>query len=211
MTDKTITLTEAEFDAKIAEAVDGLKAKNTELLGELKKLKKGSAVDPAEVEKLEATIEELKGKLTTAEKSAKIATKEVETVRKQLESESSFNQRLLVDNGLTEALTKNGVVHPVHLKAAKALLEKSIKIDADGENKVAKLGDKLLADAIKEWAGSDEGKHFVAAPGHAGGGAAGGNSGNGGAGAAKGKVDGSPNERAEYFASKFDFSATTAR
>lgn len=203
-----IELTAEELDAKIAEAVDGLKAKNAELLAEVKKYKKGQTVDPAEVEKLESQIAELQGKLTTAEKAAKIATKEVDTVRKQLESESAFNQRLLVDNGLTDALTKNGVTNPVHLKAAKALLAQGIKIEADGENRVAKFGDKPLADAIKEWAGSDEGKHFVAAPGNAGGGAAGSKSGNGGAGAGKGKADGTPQERAEYFANKFDFSAT---
>ncbi len=203
-----IELTAEELDAKIAEAVDGLKAKNAELLAEVKKYKKGQTVDPAEVDKLESQIAELQGKLTTAEKAAKIATKEVDTVRKQLESESAFNQRLLVDNGLTDALTKNGVTNPVHLKAAKALLAQGIKIEADGENRVAKFGDKPLADAIKEWAGSDEGKHFVAAPGNAGGGAAGSKSGNGGAGAGKGKADGTPQERAAYFASKFDFSAT---
>ena len=209
MTDKKIELTEAELDAKIAEAVEGLKTKNQELLAEVKKYKKGQAVDPSEVDKLETTIADLQSKLTTAEKAARIATKDLDTVRKQLETESAFNQRLLVDNGLTEALTKNGVTNPVHLKAAKALLaSQGIKIDADGENRVAKLGDKLLADAIKEWASSDEGKHFVAAPGNAGGGAAGSKSGNGGAGAGKGKADGTPQERAEYFANKFDFSAT---
>ena len=171
-------------------------------------MKKGRDIDPAEIQALESERDELRSKLTAAEKAAKIATKDAETIRKQLESESSFNQRLLVDNGLTEALTKNGVTNPVHLKAAKALLMQGIKVELDGDNRVAKMGDKLLTEAITEWASGDEGKHFVAAPGNAGGGAAGGGAGNGGAGAAKGKLDGSPAERAAYFAGKYDFSAT---
>lgn len=204
----TIEITQEELDAKIAEAVDGLRQKNEQLLGEVKKLKKGRDIDPAEIQALESERDELRSKLTAAEKAAKIATKDAETIRKQLESEASFNQRLLVDNGLTEALTKNGVTNPVHLKAAKALLMQGIKVELDGDNRVAKMGDKPLTDAITEWASGDEGKHFVAAPGNAGGGAAGGGAGNGGAGAAKGKLDGSPAERAAYFAGKYDFSAT---
>lgn len=204
----TIEITQEELDAKIAEAVEGLRQKNEQLLGEVKKLKKGRDIDPAEIQALESERDELRSKLTAAEKAAKIATKDAETIRKQLESEASFNQRLLVDNGLTEALTKNGVTNPVHLKAAKALLMQGIKVELDGDNRVAKMGDKLLTEAITEWASGDEGKHFVAAPGNAGGGAAGGGAGNGGAGAAKGKVDGSPAERAAYFAGKYDFSAT---
>lgn len=204
----TIEITQEELDAKIAEAVDGLRQKNEQLLGEVKKLKKGRDIDPAEIQALESERDELRSKLTAAEKAAKIATKDAETIRKQLESEASFNQRLLVDNGLTEALTKNGVTNPVHLKAAKALLMQGIKVELDGDNRVAKMGDKPLTDAITEWANGDEGRHFVAAPGNAGGGAAGGGAGNGGAGAAKGKVDGSPAERAAYFAGKYDFSAT---
>jgi NurA-like 5'-3' nuclease len=204
----TIEITQDELDARIAEAVEGLRQKNEQLLGEVKKLKKGRDIDPGELQALESERDELRSKLTAAEKAAKIATKDAETIRKQLESESSFNQRLLVDNGLTEALTKNGVTNPVHLKAAKALLMQGIKVELDGENRVAKMGDKLLTEAITEWASGDEGKHFVAAPGNAGGGAAGGGAGNGGAGAAKGKLDGSPAERAAYFAGKYDFSAT---
>ena len=48
---------------------------------------------------------------------------------------------------------------------------------ADGENRKAMMGDKAVSDAIKEWAGSEAGKKFVAAPVNSGGGAPGGSGG----------------------------------
>jgi hypothetical protein len=44
----------------------------------------------------------------------------------------------------------------------------------EGEERKALIGDKPLPDYIKEWAGSDVGKKFVAAPANSGGGAGGG-------------------------------------
>jgi hypothetical protein len=61
----------------------------------------------------------------------------------------------------------------VHQKAAMAMLASGVQIAAEGETRIAKLGDKALADAVKEWASGDEGKHFVAAPANGGGGAPG--------------------------------------
>ena len=60
------------------------------------------------------------------------------------------------------------------------MLSSQVAVTADGETRVAKIGDKALSDAITEWAKGDEGKHFVAAAHNSGGGAAGG----GGAGGA---------------------------
>jgi len=108
----------------------------------------------------------------------------------------------LVDNGLVSELTKAGVTNPYHLKAAQALLKSQVQLVQDGETKLAKVGDKNLPDFVKEWANGDEGKHFVAAKQNAGGGANGGQG--GGAAGILGKVDGSPAERAAYFAQKFN-------
>lgn len=183
MSDK-IELTEKELADKIKAAVEestsGLSRKNQELLTELKEARKGKQYNAEDVAKLEETIESLQGELSKMSKEHKAALKAAETATKALEAEQMAVQRLVVDNGLTEALTKSGVTNPVHLKAAKALLASGIKLDQDGENRVAKMGDKPLADAIKEWAAGDEGKHFVQAQQNSGGGAAGG-SGKGGA------------------------------
>jgi hypothetical protein len=183
----------------VEEATAPLVAKRDELLAEVKKARKGQQIDPETVAKLEDEIERLKGDLTTANKAAKTATTDAEKARKALESAEGFTQKLLVDNGLTDALTKAGVTNPVHLKAAKSMLAGQVQIVADGDNKVAKVGEKALAEFAAEWAKGDEGKHFVAAPANGGGGSQGG----GGAPSnIKGKLDGTEQERAAYFASK---------
>jgi len=60
------------------------------------------------------------------------------------------------------------------LDGAKALIERHVKIESDGDNRVAKVGDKALKDYVTEWAGSDIGKNYVAAPANSGGGGQGG-------------------------------------
>ena len=67
--------------------------------------------------------------------------------------------------------------NPAHLKATQAMLRGQVQIVADGDKRIAKVGDKALKDFVKEWAAGDEGKHFVQAPGNAGGGASGGSGG----------------------------------
>lgn len=191
----------AAIKAAVEEATNGLAAKNKELLAELKEARKGKQVSPEDLDKLEIQIDELKGQLTDAQKAAKNALKESESAKKALADAEGFTQRLLVDNGLTEALAKAGVTNPVHLKAVKSMLSGQVQVVAEGDAKVAKVGDKALTDFVNEWAKGDEGKFFVAAPNNNGGGAGGSSS--GGGGQAKGKIDGTDEERAAYFGSKF--------
>lgn len=168
----------AEVKAMIADAVEeateGLANKNRELLADLRKAKAGKNIDPADIEKLESQIDSLKAELTTAQKAANTATKQAEDAAKALQAESGFTQKLLIENGLAAELTKNGVTNAVNLKAAQSMLKDGVKVVIDGDARVAKVGDKALSDYIKEWAGSDEGKHFVSAPLNGGGGAIGG-------------------------------------
>lgn len=205
----TIDVNSQEFKDAVQAAVDaateGLAAKNRELLGEVKKLKRGAEIDPAEVAALESQIDTLKADLTKAQKEAKAFAKQAEDNAKALESESGFTRSLLVEQALTSELMSAGVKNPAHLKAAKALLKSDVQVITDGDQRVAKIGDKALKDYVKEWAAGDDGKHFVSADQNSGGGAGGG-SGAGGAGSVKGKIDGSESERAAYFASKYDFS-----
>lgn len=157
--------------AAVTEATEGLKAKNTELLGKLQKAKSGQQIDPSDYAALEAERDALQGKLADANKALGKATKDVEAANKRAATAEGATSQLLVDNGLNEALAKAGVTNPVHIKAAKAMLGSQVQIVADGENRVAKVGDKALSDFITEWAGSDEGKHFVAPSSTAGDGA----------------------------------------
>ena len=160
---------QAKIDAAVEEAIEGLKKKNSELLAEVKKFKKGD-FDPAEIEKLENLADDLKTKLSAAEKQLKITTKELETTKAGLAAESKFTQGLLIENGLSAALTAVGVPKEF-LKAAQSMLKAGAVVVADGENRVAKVGDKPLSDFVKEWAATDEGKHFISAAGNSGGGA----------------------------------------
>jgi len=165
---------QAEIDAMIEAATGGLKSKNTELLAELKKARKSAEITPEQLSEVEAERDKLQSDLQAAHKLVKDATKAAETASKALEQESGFTQELLIDNGLVGELTKHGVTNTVHLKAAQAMLRQGVQIVADGDNRVAKVGDKALSEYVKEWTSSDEGKHFVSAANNSGGGAAGG-------------------------------------
>lgn len=169
----------------IEEATGPLVEKNKELLGELKKARKSAEITPEQLAEVEGERDKLQGELAVAQKAVKAATAAAETAAKALQDESGFTQRLLVDNGLVSELTKHGVTDPAYIKAAQALLRSGVQIVADGENRVAKVGDKVLGDHVKEWAASDEGKRFVTAAANGGGGA---NGGSGGAGGAKQKT-----------------------
>lgn len=172
-----IDLTSAEVQAAIAaavtEAVDGLKAKNAELLGKLKKAQQGSTIEPADLEAAERERDEWKGKAQAAEKAAKQAAKAAEDATKRAADIDAAYGNTLRDQQLTEALTKAGVTNAVHLKAAKALLASGVQVVDENGTRVVKAGEVALDKHITDWASSDEGKHFVAAPDTTGGGAQG--------------------------------------
>ena len=177
MTDTDI---QEQIRAAVEEATQGLAAKNKELLAELKEARKGKQIDPAEVEKLQSKIDALETDLTNANKSLKDGNKAYEKLKADLDAESGFTSKLLLDNGLTDALVKNGVAAP-YLPAVKAMLISQAKIQIDGQDRKAVIGDKELGTFVKEWATSDEGKNFISAPANAGGGSSGGSgSGTGG-------------------------------
>jgi hypothetical protein len=179
----TIDVNSQEFKDAVQAAVDsateGLATKNRELLGEVKKLKRGVEIDPAEFEALEAQIDSLKADLTKAQKEAKTFAKQAEDSTKALESEAGFTRSLLIEQGLTAELVSAGVKNPAHLKAALAMLRSDAQVVQDGDKRVAKIGDKAIKDYVKEWAAGDDGKHFITADQNSGGGASGGGGGGG--------------------------------
>jgi len=180
-----VDLDDAEVKAAIKEAVDAavkpLAEKRDELLNEVKQLRKGKQVSPEDLEKLEAERDQYKDQAEKLAKDLKAANSNAEKFGKELETEKSFTQRLLVENGLTEQLTKAGVTNPAFLKAASAILASQVQIVPDGDKRVAKVGEKPLADFVGEWAKSDDGKHFVSAPNNSGGGSGGNGNPSGGA------------------------------
>jgi hypothetical protein len=170
-------ISEEELKAKIDEAIEsatgGLVKKNQELLAELKEARKGRTIDPAELDKLQTKIDALEADLSAAAKAKKDAEKVVKQAQDALASETGFTQKLLLDNGLTEALVKAGVATQF-LPAVKAMLGTQAKVIVDGDARKAVIGDKELTEFVASWASTDEGKHYIAAPGNGGGGASGG-------------------------------------
>jgi len=173
--DEVRDLIEGALNEAVSAEVAALKAKNGELLSANKKLRQqlasGSGGDALA---LERELEELKEKYvsekTTLERETAKLTRELEKARKIAEQESQAVSQLLVDKGLAESLVRVGV-KPEFMPAVSAMLKSQVKVVAEGDKRLAVLGDKPLEEAVKEWAASDSGKVFVVAPANAGGGA----------------------------------------
>lgn len=166
-----------EFKQAVADAiaaeVEGLKAKNAELIAKNKKLQAGATIDPADYAALEAERDQYKQQAQAADKAAKKAATDLEVATKKAADIDSAYSRSVADAALTEALSKAGVT-PALLKAAKALHGSALQVVDDNGARTVKAGDKALSDFITEWASTDEGKHFVAAADTQGGGSHGG-------------------------------------
>lgn len=177
--DKAVSTAKSAAD----ESATALSENNKKLLKELRDAKKNLEIDPAKHAALEDQVAELQGQLDATTKGAQKTSKEMatqlEALTKQLASENGFTQKLLVENGLSEALVKAGV-SANFLPAVKAMLSGNVKIVAEGDARKAMVGDKALSDFVTEWAQGDEGKHFVTAQVNSGGGANGGQGGGAG-------------------------------
>lgn len=175
------TFTKEDVDAAIAkavaavqESVDRLEKKNEELIGENRKLKRGAEIKPEDLAAAEDRADKAETALKEAQKAAKDATSAKEKAEKALKDEQGFTQKLLIQDGLKSALIANGVKDEDFLDSLTAKFGATASIAIDGDQRKAMLGDKPMADAIKEWAGSEAGKKFVSAPTNSGGGAGGG-------------------------------------
>lgn len=157
--------------------IEGLKTKNTDLIGKLRKARaEGGNENTGEIERLETELNEAQGKLRKAESDLRQVNRDVATVTAErdaaqtsLQAETDFARNLLVNNGLTGALVEANVA-PQFLDDVTASLARQVTIkDSDGERK-AFVGDKPLGEFVKEWSQSDRGKHYVVAPANGGGG-----------------------------------------
>lgn len=179
------TFTQEQLDAAVEKAVgdvDGLKSKIDELIGDNKKLKadlrKTQDIKPEDVATIEAERDKALADLAEAQKQVKTITGERDKAVKALETESGFTQKLLIQDGIKTALIEHGVKDPDFIDSLTAKFSTGAKVIAEGDERKAvyttKDGEKPLGDFIKEWAGTDTGKKFVAAPANGGGGAQGG-------------------------------------
>lgn len=165
------TAIQAAVDAAVAPLI----AKRDELLGEVKTLRKGKQISPEELEKLEEQNENLKTELNKVLGENKTFKKQAEDAQKALQSESSFTQRLLVENGLTEGFMKAGVKDQDYIDLLKSKHSGLAKVVVDGDNRKVMFGDKDMDTYLTEWTATEAAKKFIAAPGNSGGGGQGGN------------------------------------
>lgn len=175
------TFTKEQLDAAIEKAVGPLKesvskleSKNEELIGENRKLKRGAEIKPEDLEAAEQRADKAEGRIKELESENKKLAGERDKAVKALETESGFTNKLLIEDGLKSALIAAGVKDEDYLETLSARFSRDAKVEVEGDSRTAKIGDKALADHIKEWAASDAGKKFVAAPANSGGGAGGG-------------------------------------
>lgn len=184
------------------EATSGLISKRDELLAEVKKLRKNQEIKPEQLEALESELDTYKTKFADAEKQAKAIAQEAEKVRKLYEAESGYTNNLLVENGLNEALVKEGIAKQF-LPAVKSMLKGQVQVKVEGNERKALIGDKPLADFVSEWSKGEEGKHFIAAPANSGGGSTGGGNAGGNAKTMpRSQFEGmSPSEQSSYMKS----------
>lgn len=78
------------------------------------------------------------------------------------EGEVTKGKKAKINAELTDALSASGITNPSFVKAARALLEPRVAMDADDASMDIGLGPMGIAEAVKRWAAGDEGKSFVA-------------------------------------------------
>lgn len=178
------TFTQADLDKAKADAdarIEAMDKKVQEALDEAKEAKRAlraaSEIKPEDLSAAEDRADKAEAKAKELEKQLGTVTKERDTAVKALETESGFTSKLLIQDGIKSALIAAGVKDEDFLDALTTKFSAGAAVVAEGDVRKAMIGDKAVADAIKEWAGSDAGKKFVAAPNNSGGGAPGGTSG----------------------------------
>lgn len=171
---------EVERDALTGE-VEALKTKSNELLAEKKAEKAKRDAAESKLSGIESELDEMREKAARGSGDLDAYKKSVEEKHKRdladrdakIADRDARIHRLVITDGLKAALTEAGVA-PHFLKAAEAMLSSGAKVEADGDTFKAMIGDKPLAEAVKAWAASPEGKHFVVLKNNGGGATGGG-------------------------------------
>lgn len=192
-----IWVEEKEDDQRFKDHIKGitepLERSNEGLKADITKLKtKSKEFEGVNLDQLKADAKELvelkesiKNKETETEKALRIASeqhkRETESMKKELAILTESSKRALVDNVLMQSLVKNNVKSSL-ISAAQTIIKGKVSILEEGNERVAKVGDKTIEEYVSEWVKSEEGKHFVLAPKNSGGDASGSGEGEGGEG-----------------------------
>lgn len=166
--------TKAAFETLYEARVAPLVKKRDELLQEVKDLRKDvNSADAPKIARLEQQLDAVQAELVTAKTAAESVKSELTSTKGKLTVTEKRANDLQIDNGLSAALSANKIGSQF-VKAVDAMFRKDIVVkEVDGKTTLL-VGDKPLGEAIKTFASSDEGKHFVIADQQGGGGARGG-------------------------------------
>lgn len=181
-----------KFTDHISNVTKGLEDSKTGLQKDIKKFKKQlkdfDGIDPVEHTKIKTELQNLKDKTgkdeTDAEKRIRVMRDQHETEMKDLkESVSKLkkagkkskkeSQKNFLEKELAKALAKAGIKKTL-ISAAERILKPDVVVTIENGKMKAIAGDKSLKDHVKDWAKSEEGKHFIKAPSNKGGNANGG-------------------------------------
>lgn len=123
---------------------------------------------PQDVTALQDKLDALTAERDTAVATLKTTTRDLAKAVKVGETVTSQFHGTLIDNEVSKHLTAANVA-PKLMPGAMAMLRGQAAVKVDGEKRGVMFGEKDAATFIKEWAGGEEGKPFVAAPNSGGG------------------------------------------
>lgn len=155
----------AELEAEVTDVPDDFSIEEWQRLKSVDETVKKNPDDPEKKKLHEAEVQSIKAMHAQQleQKDKKLSDLVIE--RDALAAKkNSVIHGLLIGEGLTKALVESGV-DKRYLKAAKALLEKSVKVtEEDGKYSAVietDLGETPIDQFVPQWAQSDEGKMFV--------------------------------------------------
>lgn len=93
----------------------------------------------------------------------------VNKVTAERDSYKTRVEKLASENAINVALAEANVA-PHMQKAVRAMFQSQIKVDYEGDEAIVTIENLPVVDKIKAWAGTEEGKYFIAAPANGGGG-----------------------------------------
>lgn len=141
------------------------------------KVRSTDNIKPEDFARIEEENAKLKQDLATKEREFKRVQDALKTAEEAATTNKSQLHTLMRDEGLRKSLLEANIKKE-YLDAAQALLSRAVQVSDAGEVEavVVEKGKEVrkpLADFVKEWAGSEAGKNFVAAPVNSGGGSGG--------------------------------------
>lgn len=163
-----MTVTVEELQAKL----EAMEQSNSGLKADLAKAKakaRGADIDPEAHAQLQTDYDTLKAAHAKLEAGSKA---QIDKLTQSLTEIDGKFKASTIDAALSGALN-DAKVDPKYIAAVTALFKGQAAIDGDA----VKVGDKALAEAVKEWAAGEAGAPFISASQNAGGGAAGGGAG----------------------------------